>query len=411
MPILCFILGNNPLLSLAEIFCYAQSNHCELKIKEITRQALVVEAGSDIDVRGWQRSLGGCVKIGTVVQTYDSIASLTHEMNATDVIKKFLHQTQRKIQFGISIYGEMARTYQRQLERTALQVKRELSESGFSSRVITSDTGALTSVQITKNKIIERGAEILVIAGLNAFYLGKTLTVQEFEEYSYRDYERPERDSRSGMLPPKVAKIMINFSRTPMVDRLLDPFCGSGTILQEACLLGFEKLIGADISEKAISDTRNNLRWLAEHYSVPTEQIQLHISDVAHLAAMLQPESIDAIVTEPYLGPPGAKDLKTIDMLTLIPELESQYLTAFATFKKITKPGARIVIVFPLFKTKHGIYALKVLETLQQQGFRRVNPIPEEASLFAKVGPTARGSLVYSRPDQTVQRELFIFER
>jgi len=43
-------------------------------------------------------------------------------------------------------------------------------------------------------------------------------------------------------------------------------------------------------------------------------------------------------------------------------------------------------------------------------GFSRINPFPENISLFAKIGPTARGSLIYSRPDQKVEREIFIFQ-
>jgi hypothetical protein len=47
---------------------------------------------------------------------------------------------------------------------------------------------------------------------------------------------------------------------------------------------------------------------------------------------------------------------------------------------------------------------------MEQMGFKRQNPFPENVSLFAKIGPTARGSLIYSRPDQKVEREIFIFQ-
>jgi tRNA G10 N-methylase Trm11 len=97
-------------------------------------------------------------------------------------------------------------------------------------------------------------------------------------------------------------------------------------------------------------------------------------------------------------------------MLDLIQELETLYLAAFKTLASLIKPGGRLVFVFPLFKTVNGIFSLKILEQLEKMGFSRSNPFPETVSLFAKIGPTARGSLIYSRPDQKVEREIFVFK-
>jgi len=271
--------------------------------------------------------------------------------------------------------------------------------------------GALSAVQIDKNKIIETGADIIAASGIHSLYLGKTLTVQDYKKYSQRDYGRPERDAKSGLLPPKLAKIMINLSGAGVNDQLLDPFCGSGTIIQEAILMGFKKIIGSDISQKAINDSKKNIDWLIKKYKLPAGKIKLHPVDVKKLDKKIPSNSVDVIISEPYLGPPKQKNISVTDMLALIQELENLYLAAFNAFKKIVKPGGRIIIVFPLFKTKYGIFLLKILEQLEKMGFFRINPLPEKVSLFAKVSPTARGSLIYQRPDQKVQREIFIFKR
>ena len=92
--------------------------------------------------------------------------------------------------------------------------------------------------------------------GGQQFSLAQTEAVQPFEQFSARDFGRPGRDDLSGMLPPKLAIIMINLAQTPLNSILLDPFCGSGTILSEAVLLGYTNLIGTDISEKAIADSK-----------------------------------------------------------------------------------------------------------------------------------------------------------
>ena len=204
---------------------------------------------------------------------------------------------------------------------------------------------------------------------------------------------------------------MVNLSQVKQNDALLDPFCGSGTVLQEAMLRNIENISGSDISEKAIADTGRNLEWLRQKFELTNGTPNLFVSDVKQLQEKISKNSVDVIVTEPYLGPPLRKELTADEMIALIKELEQLYIQAFTAFKSITKPTARIVMVFPLFKTIHGIYVLKILEELESLGFIRINPIPEKVSLFAKVGPTARGSIIYQRSDQRVQREIFIFER
>jgi hypothetical protein len=97
-------------------------------------------------------------------------------------------------------------------------------------------------------------------------------------------------------------------------------------------------------------------------------------------------------------------------MMAIIKDLESLYLSSFKIFKKILKPKGQVVIIFPLFRTLDGVFTLRVLEALEKEGFSRTNPFPERVSYFAKIGPTARGSIIYQRPDQKVEREIFIFQ-
>ena len=58
-------------------------------------------------------------------------------------------------------------------------------------------------------------------------FLGQTLVVQPFKVLSKRDFGRPARDDHSGMLPPKLAQIMINLARRNddiSTKTILDPF-------------------------------------------------------------------------------------------------------------------------------------------------------------------------------------------
>lgn len=70
-----------------------------------------------------------------------------------------------------------------------------------------------------------------------------------------RDYGRPARDARVGMLPPKLAQIMLNLSvKDEKSGTVLDPFCGTGVLLQEAALAGFD-FIGSDIEPRMVEMT------------------------------------------------------------------------------------------------------------------------------------------------------------
>jgi len=62
-------------------------------------------------------------------------------------------------------------------------------------------------------------------------------------------------------LNPYLARAMVNISEINKSKILYDPFCGSGSILIEAALMGF-KIIGSDINYKMIRGTSLNLKAL-----------------------------------------------------------------------------------------------------------------------------------------------------
>jgi tRNA G10 N-methylase Trm11 len=56
---------------------------------------------------------------------------------------------------------------------------------------------------------------------------------------------------------------------------LLDPFCGSGTVLTEGINLGIKKLIGTDLSDKCISDTEQNVKWMLHELKINPEPFHM----------------------------------------------------------------------------------------------------------------------------------------
>lgn len=404
-----FILGKNPTLSVAEILSVVK----DAKIIEATQEFLILEMLPRHSMPGTQASsaweelqhqLGGTIKVGEIVN-----------WDIKNLESHIIEQAQegQKFNFGFSFYGNFSASEIKNWQRQAFSIKKELRAKKISSRFVVSKEKNLSSVIVEKEKLLKQGVELCFLKTKNRILIGQTHVVQEFEEYSARDYGRPGRDTLSGMLPPKAAKIMINLSEAKSDDLILDPFCGSGTILQELLLLGYKNIIGSDISQKAINDTKANIKWLISNYGLRTKDYRLINTDVKTLSKVITANSIDAIITEPFLGPPLRGNESKEQLQKIINELSELYLSAFAEFKKILKSNAKIVIIFPAFKTNKEILYLPIVEKVEKLGFKKMEKIGNSLINDLKkinLSFSRRDSLIYSRPDQKVIREIFIFK-
>jgi tRNA G10 N-methylase Trm11 len=199
------------------------------------------------------------------------------------------------------------------------------------------------------------------------------------------------------MLPPKLAQILINLSGAKTQDIILDPFCGSGTILTESQLLGFNNLIGSDLSAKAINDTKKNIAWIKSKFQVPNFKVRLYSYDITGLSKSIKPKSIDAIITEPYLGPTRGKF--NVDKITK--ELNMLYSKSLNEFKKLLKPKGKIVMIWPVFYKTHRV-------SPDLSGFKIINPIPKFLQQNNFIQLTDRNTIIYGRPAQKVWREIVV---
>jgi tRNA (guanine10-N2)-dimethyltransferase len=399
--IYAFILGHVPRLSQAEITEVLSRDKIKFQELFFNSQAFLINSQNKLDVIGLQQRLGGTVKIVSIVYkcSKEEISSSVARLLSQRL--KSVKETGKKFQFGFSLYGAALKE---QLTKTGLEFKRKLQLKGDSPvadsdhrgkvRLVVSKSQDLSSVIVSKEKLIDQGADIVVVADGDDYYLGYTLTVQDYKNFSFRDFSRPFRDDKSGLLPPKLAKMMINLSSAAPDQIILDPFCGSGTVIQEALILGFKNLIASDVSQKAVRDTTSNLNWLQSKYHFDVSAVKIFQLDARELADVLAEESVDFIVTEPYLGP--AEHIEPRRIKEVIDDLSELYLKSFASFFKVLKNGGRVVIILPVINSQ----ALDILPAITSLGFK-----------INKLSGEARPSLVYSRPGQRVVREIFVFEK
>lgn len=396
-----FVLGREPALSTAELIARlrASSVGFEPKNSVFSREILIADVAEPLTA-DFFHALGGSIKMAEVLGASERLES--------DLFNVLNSLGGASVDFGLSLYSLETppnRTYhslERGLKPMALELKKKLKENGRAVRAVIPDETALSSVQVEKNKLTSKGAELLILVGGGTVFIAKTIAVQAFEEFSARDFGRPGRDAKSGMLPPKLARMMINLSGAPKDQPLLDPFCGSGTILSEAALLGYADLTGSDISERAVQDTRTNFDWTMKRAGAGI-RFSVFQSDVKFLPEKLKPASVAAVVTEPFLGPPltGKESDQKIHFVFL--ELMGLYRRAFAAFAKILKPGGAVVFIFPFFDNKH----VNILRELEELGFYAEGLLPGKA--VEALGAKSSTGLSYKRENQRVGRDIFKF--
>ncbi len=396
------ILGRQPEISAAELCARAERDGA--MVLPMSNAAALVQGVTD--PAAWFASFGGLQKAGVHLGTFPSLRKLQPALFVQSLLE--CAPREGKVIFGISAYGN--RTLKVHAEALAREVKRRLAEKGRSVRFVRGDQGRLSSVVVEKQGLLTRGAEFLLVAEGKNIHCARTFAVQAFEEFSERDYGRPSRDSRSGMLPPKLARIIVNLAGVEKDATLLDPFCGSGTILQEATLLGIRSLIGSDTAARAIRETKENLAWLSSRTQYPLRLAQLLQRDVRALTDALMPASIDAIVTEPYLGPPMHGNESSTQIRVIQRELSALYEDAFAVFTKLLKPGGQLVFLLPVFLQLRGAERFMGLDRfLMDYGFRLRQPLPPALVPWYTQDLTFRHTLLYHRPGQHVGREILLF--
>jgi len=421
---LAFHLGRVYTLSLAEILSVLDRRGVKYEVVELFTEILLLEVDEEIDVPSLQKRLGGTVKIMEVrdevkrKKSTDYLNFTLKEYFNSQILKnKFLRGYTGKIQFGVSLYPLYERANLRgQVKRVGMDIKKLLQDAGVSCRLVQPEGFAtsLPSVAVTNNHLLEKGAEIDLLVAEKKIYIANTLTVQDFADYGRRDYQRPSRDSRIGMLPPKVAQIMINLAKYTPEERMkgayiLDPFCGSGTVLQEAMLIGF-KVLGSDILKEAVDATESNLNWFRNRYKLPPGKFKVEQSDVGQMSEHFQGLEIVSVITEGTLGPAYSELPKDKEIRENFEKLGKVYVNAFKEIKKILKPGRTVVTALPAYKTAKGYISFPAVDKILELGYLIEAPVPEEMLKkysFLKVTP--RNSIIYDRKDQVVVREIITF--
>ncbi|MBL7054107.1 hypothetical protein ISS06_02890 [Patescibacteria group bacterium] len=404
-----FILGHCPSLSVSEISKILLSKN-NIKIRKISEEYLLIDVAEKINVNQIQDRLGGTIKIGEIFFSTKKSFLLDTDSGIKNQLLELFPVNLKKIYFGFSLYysGEQSQSpsYYHWIKKIAITIKKTLKQKEISSRWVESKERMLSSVILQKNNILTKGVEVVCLIDGKDIKVGKTISHQKFEQYEFFDFSRPVRPIAKGMIPLKLAKIMINIANIKKDSVILDPFLGSGTILQQAILMGYNNLVGTDKDASAIGNSQKNIDWLIDQIKEKSINIKMFESNVLSIAKKIKEKSIDSIITEPYLGA-----IKSINIKEELKNLSELYYLSFKQFKKILKPNKEVVIIFPVFKNDKELYFLPILDKIEKNGWKRQNLVPNVLLNSKVVKITSRKSIIYSRPSQRVLREIFIFKK
>lgn len=345
--------------------------------------------------------LGSSVKDGTVLTTIPGTNPQTAFLWLQKNMVKLTGDIDGKIKLGVSLYDLQMPVHK--LNANILSLKKVLKKAGRSIRVVPNTEAALSSAQTYHNNLTdERGCEILLVRDGGSIIIARATNVQNIDSYTIRDRSRPKRDAFVGMLPPKLAQTIINLATGQKTNGVvLDPFCGTGVILQEALLMGYD-VYGTDLVERMVDYSQKNLEWLknspAKVAAVNLGATRLEAGDATD---HIWRQPIDIIACEGYLGQPLGGQNPSQEKLAQITSDCDTIMRGFLTnIGEQLQPGTRLCIAAPAWFVSGKTYRMPSLDDLENLGYTRIDF--EHAT---------HEDLIYRREDQVVGRELVVITR
>lgn len=385
------ILGRQPALGMAEL----EQLYGSSSVRWFSDQTALVES----DTFDFER-LGGTQKAGRVVNELRG----DWRRVSMKLVSAYAHAWANhtgKITLGISAYGFDISP--RDVQKTGIILKAKLKAQGVSLRLIPNAEPALNTAASHHNKLglSDNHVELFVVrAGNGNVVIAESVGAQNITALAARDQERPKRDAFVGMLPPKLARMMVNMSAGALKSEdatVLDPFCGTGVILQEASLLGYD-VYGSDLSEKMVDYSTINLKWLQDKHRLAND-VQVEQGDAT--THQWTASVISAIACETYLGQPFSAPPSPAKLTEVRGNCDHIISTFLKNIAKQLDSGTPLCVAVPAWRSAEGtVTHLPLIARINSLGYRQT-PLTH----------VRNEQLLYYREDQIVARELLLLTR
>ncbi|MHA2395729.1 MAG: TRM11 family SAM-dependent methyltransferase, partial [Candidatus Thorarchaeota archaeon] len=235
---------------------------------------------------------------------------------------------------------------------------------------------ALWPKTIAKNSLLTPpNAEILAIFSEEKLYIARTRIVYDSMLQQYRDESRPFVSAEIST-SPKICRTLLTLAGARPGDTVLDPFCGTGTLLMEAAMLGM-KCIGVDIDGDQVQGARSNLKWLAKDMG---EKLDYDIvkGDSRELTSVVK-KQVDAVAFEPILGPIYKKPPLREEAEKTIKELTTLYRQALTEISSILRPDGRVAMTIPVINSEGEPISVKFRDLTRGTGLALYRMLPSDS--------------------------------
>jgi tRNA G10 N-methylase Trm11 len=279
---------------------------------------------------------------------------------------------QKNFNFSLSLYctqGDQEAEY----EEFSEELLSTIREFGLKkANLIRSRSGP----ELYSERVVSRSAMDFVVFPIGAVsQWGVTVYVPETEGFKARSTERPYVTSGIS-LSSRLARLLVNISGVSKGQVLLDPFCGSGTVLGEALLRGAD-CIGVDRNHGSVERTKENLAWFlsqSQRGGQRTPTYSVVTGDATNLKRSLGDQTVDAIVSEPILMPRLSSPPTLEKARRLIKHASIIYSEALYEMSGVLRRGGRMVLVTPSLRTIEGRDVTLSFEDLKEVGLRPFQP-------------------------------------
>lgn len=360
-----YIFGRNPELSLAEIIARynVNFNQSALITKDLTASGVIIENEKHISIKNCGAVLKKC-KIIAIFLKNTPISEikpvLESHINGEYIIDKS--------NWGISSYNDSDdSSYKAILNRQTLH---EIAKKGFKNIGIKKayfippmEGNTLTPQKLLRKKIIDEGIEFILWYRKKDVILCQTEEVIDIDSFAKRDKERPHKRLLL-LLGLALARTMVNLVSIEKNNHNLpiyDPFCGMGSIVQEAYILGLQAM-GSDIDKSCVFRSKENLNWVSQtlgkkfrtkYGNFPSDKI-FEMDITAPNFPLLQ-EFNGSIVAEPNLLTPLKSYPLIFEAKKMISQFEENYNRYLKEINQILPTGGICVLIFPQIHTAENI--------------------------------------------------------
>jgi tRNA G10 N-methylase Trm11 len=263
------------------------------------------------------------------------------------------------------------------------------------------------------NLLVPPHAEVLAVFSETKLYIARTRVVYDSMLQQYRDESRPFVSAEIST-SPKLCRTLLNLAGARPGDTVLDPFCGTGTLLMEAAILGM-RCIGVDIDSNQVQGARSNMKWLAKDMG---EKLDYDIfkGDSRKLSTLMK-KQVDAVAFEPLLGPIYKDVPHEEEAQKTIKDLTTLYREALTEIAKVLRPDGRVAMTIPVINTLGESQSVKFSELTKGTGltiYRMLSSdsinTPSDIDPRLKIRPS-RELIPERKRGQLVQRAVIVLEK